>query len=411
MVTVRQAAIQLAILLLLGAALISCKEVAATGKQTTAEERRARKAAVIKKIASLGYVDRAPAADPEKRRVTLAVEEKTSDILTLYAARNRAEARLLDRSGRVVRRWSARQRKPNWMHVELLPDGDLLVISKLQYLARYSWDSSLRWKRRASAHHDLDVGPDGDLWVLGTAIRRYRHDGVNIPILDNAVLRYSGDGKPRSRRFLYPLLWQLVPRQRLDAIARRQRERPHTLKELFKENVNTDVLHTNSIQVLRRAIEGVCEAGSILLSVRELNAVVILDPDLKRVLWSWGPGELQEQHHATLLKNGSIMIFDNGIHRKQSRVVEVDPRTRKIGWSYSAPGFFTRVRGAAQKLPNGNVLITESDRGHVFEVSRGGKVVWEFYNPDVVGQENPTRAVIYRMAGYPRGYLEDGLLD
>jgi len=31
----------------------------------------------------------------------------------------------------------------------------------------------------------------------------------------------------------------------------------------------------------------------------------------------------------------------------------------------------------------GNTLITESDKGHVFEVTREGKIVWEFYSPEV----------------------------
>ena len=65
----------------------------------------------------------------------------------------------------------------------------------------------------------------------------------------------------------------------------------------------------------------------------------------------------------------------------------------------------TLLRGAAQKLPGGNVLITESDEGHAFEVTRDGKIVWEFWNPDVMGRDNPTRAVIYRMTRYPLDYL------
>jgi hypothetical protein len=32
-------------------------------------------------------------------------------------------------------------------------------------------------------------------------------------------------------------------------------------------------------------------------------------------------------------------------------------------------------------LPNGNVLITESDGGRLFEVTRAGEIVWNFVNP------------------------------
>ena len=47
-------------------------------------------------------------------------------------------------------------------------------------------------------------------------------------------------------------------------------------------------------------------------------------------------------------------------------------------------------------MPNGNTLITESNKGHVFEVTRDGEIVWEFYSPyiDLIKKK---RAVIYRM--------------
>ena len=38
-------------------------------------------------------------------------------------------------------------------------------------------------------------------------------------------------------------------------------------------------------------------------------------------------------------------------------------------------------KSAAQRLPNGNTLITESHCGRLFEVTRDGEIVWEFINP------------------------------
>jgi hypothetical protein len=37
--------------------------------------------------------------------------------------------------------------------------------------------------------------------------------------------------------------------------------------------------------------------------------------------------------------------------------------------------------GNAQRLPNGNTLITESAFGRFFEVTREGEIVWEYVNP------------------------------
>jgi len=37
--------------------------------------------------------------------------------------------------------------------------------------------------------------------------------------------------------------------------------------------------------------------------------------------------------------------------------------------------------GYAQRLPNGNTLITESSFGRFFEVTKQGEIVWEYVNP------------------------------
>ena len=39
------------------------------------------------------------------------------------------------------------------------------------------------------------------------------------------------------------------------------------------------------------------------------------------------------------------------------------------------------VPGYAQRLPNGNTLITESSFGRFFEVTKEGEIVWEYVNP------------------------------
>jgi hypothetical protein len=296
------------------------------------------------------------------------------------------------------------------MHVELEPNGDLIVIAKGVYVARLDWDSKVLWRRTLVAHHDLDIAPDGRLFVLSHKVKEYSYHDGKIPIMDDAVAILSPKGRLLEKRRLFLTLRRLIPNWRLKSIAKRLAAGA-TARELSKENAPSDTTHANSIQILRSEIPTVAPAGSFLMSFRELDRIAILDAKMRRVLWSFGRNEFEEQHHATLLENGNIMVFDNGARRKHSRVVEVNPKTREIEWSYTSPDFYTRLRGAAQKLPGGDVLITESDRGHVFEVTPEGRIVWEFWNPDVVDEENPTRAVIYRMRRYAPGYLAEGLLE
>ena len=73
-----------------------------------------------------------------------------------------------------------------------------------------------------------------------------------------------------------------------------------------------------------------------------------------------------------------------GVSTPSSRVIEVDPRTKTVEWEYAdemRTAFFSPYMGAAQRLWNGNTLITESATGRLFEVTRGGEVVWEYVIP------------------------------
>ena len=363
----------------------------------------------VQQLMNLGYFDRAPTHNPEDRAVTKR-NPKAFDGINLYSSRHRAEALLIDNTGKVLHKWRASRQKPSWVHTEILPNGDLLAISKLHSLSKFDWNSKLLWRQSLAAHHDLDIGSDGTIFLLTSSIREIEYEDVPIPILTNAITQLTSTGRFIKKTLLFPAMVSLIPKRRLKRI-KKAFAQGYRRRDLFQESTSTDVFHTNSVQIIYKDVPNIAPRGSILLSVRELNRIVIVDHSMTRLLWSWGAGELEEQHHATLLDNGNIMVFDNGIRRKQSRVIELNPTTKKIEWSFTKPNFYTRLRGAAQKLPNNNVLITESDKGHAFEITPAGKVVWEFWNPDVIDEEPPTRAIIYRMTRYEKNYFEEGMLD
>ena len=79
-----------------------------------------------------------------------------------------------------------------------------------------------------------------------------------------------------------------------------------------------------------------------------------------------------------------------------TRVLELEPLSQEIVWVYEgdpAESFFSMRRGSNQRLPNGNTLICESEKGHVFEVDAVGERVWEFWNPEI---RDDRRKRIYR---------------
>ena len=117
-------------------------------------------------------------------------------------------------------------------------------------------------------------------------------------------------------------------------------------------------------------------------------------------------------HMPTMLPNGHLLIYDNGQNaavrrRGYTRVLELDPLTKKIVWEYKADppkSFYSPSRGSSQRLPNGNVLIAESDSGRLFEVTSQGEIVWEFLNPDL--HKNGWRMALYRAISYPRASID-----
>ncbi|MBW4590549.1 arylsulfotransferase family protein [Aetokthonos hydrillicola Thurmond2011] len=59
-------------------------------------------------------------------------------------------------------------------------------------------------------------------------------------------------------------------------------------------------------------------------------------------------------------------------------------RRRGTVWEYTdnpPQNFFSSYISGAQRLANGNTLITEGAFGRIFEVTVTGEIVWEYINP------------------------------
>jgi hypothetical protein len=138
--------------------------------------------------------------------------------------------------------------------------------------------------------------------------------------------------------------------------------------------------------------------GDLLLSFRDMSAVAVLSQESDEISWAMR-GPWLWQHDASLLANGHITLFDNlGGFRdgNSARALEVDPKSGAVTWSYQGDEqhpFHSPLRSSAEVLPNDNVLITESDGGRMFEVTRAGEIVWNFVNPTRGGANNDMIAI------------------
>ncbi|KAF2498676.1 hypothetical protein BU16DRAFT_481776, partial [Lophium mytilinum] len=149
--------------------------------------------------------------------------------------------------------------------------------------------------------------------------------------------------------------------------------------------------------------------GNILASLRSVSAVIIISRETGEVIWHLDSTVVAQQHCASELANGDILIFDNGTFRHgesatYSRVVQVSRATKEIVWEYRDPHpmtFFTPFMGGAQRLATGNTLVTEAAFGRIFEVTREGEMVWEYVVPDFASYKGLGAEEIEGYFGYP----------
>ena len=271
--------------------------------------------------------------------------------------------------------------------LHLYPDGSLLVLymeGGAAYmgggLAKIDKDSGLLWKYDGMlTHHDLTVGSDGKIYVLGK-------------IIDPDIPPASDENQVHSRVHDYVVI--LSPEGRelkrvsiLNAFNKLLKENPHPQTPFEREKFSDDdPFHANTVELIPMEMDEkypMVQAGNLLLSFRALNMLVILNPDTESLTWaSYGPWH--RQHSPRLLKDGSIVLFDNAgniMNAATSRVLRIDLNTSGILWHYDGEPnriLDSETYSSVEPLPNGNILVTETMGGRIFEVTSEKDVVWDY---------------------------------
>jgi hypothetical protein len=239
------------------------------------------------------------------------------------------------------------------------------------------------------------------------------------PLVDDVIIEVNGRGE---------ITWEWVCSEHFeemgfDARAKKTLRRNPGIKPM--SGGVGDWMHMNSMSLLgpnRFYDSGDTRfhAENIIWDGRQTNIIAIIDRKTGKIVWQLGPyftatkalctmGQIIGQHHAHMIPRGlkgegNILLFDNGgaagygapnptapegidnAKRDFSRVLEFDPVTLEIKWQYPAPGFgtnrlYSAFISSAQRLPNGNTLITEGNGGRIIEVTEEHEIVWEYISP------------------------------
>lgn len=123
-----------------------------------------------------------------------------------------------------------------------------------------------------------------------------------------------------------------------------------------------------SFAALLLTASALCAQHRVLVQGNGKLAIVAADG---KVEWDMPWGGIHDLH---VLPDGHIMVQQGA-----ARVVEIDPKTKKVVWSYDSSamngnkGKPVEVH-SFQPLPDGKIMIAESGVGRIIEIDREGKI-------------------------------------
>ena len=329
---------------------------------------------------------------------------KSFEGLNLYVSGHAPSAILMDMEGNLLHMWHYpfekawddypgrlnEDHKSFWRRVHLYENGDLLAIFEGLGMIKLDRNSNLLWTSGFMQHHDLDVHENGDIYVLTRMGAVIPHINKRKPVIEDSISIMGSDG------------WMKRSFSLIEALERFPKFEPYWNRAKRKKG---DIFHTNSLEILDGSAANKNPAfakGNLLVSMRSLNAIFVVDPNTEQVVWAY-KADFKEPHDPQVLPNGNLLLFDNlggSPKRGRSRMLEYRLPSMDLAWTYEGTPwdrFFTKGCGMAQRLPNQNTLITETDTGRAFEVTPEGEIVWQFFNPHRTGPDNAYVASLFAL--------------
>ena len=342
-------------------------------------------------------------------------------------------------------------------------------------IGQLDWEGNRVWEWGSQApggaarqNHDWELLPNGNWLVLVTVPRVVDDLGPEV-IGDQGLVEVSPDGA---------VVWKWSSGEHLSELG--LSEHGWELLRGTVARVPGDpwgCLEMNSASTLgpnkwyeedpeKRSI---FHPDNVIISFRKANVVAIIEKPSGSIVWRLGPyfeekpgaqhqrilqhnvprplDQISGQHNPHMISKGlpgagNILLFDCqggagyppaflGIYAG-SRILEIDPITKQIVWQYTGEDsglppwtFFSSFVSNAQRLPNGNTLITEGMQGRIFQITLEGKAAWEYYSSytgyGVAGEPEVSKArvlgvdrlsvtpLVYRAQAVPDEWVPDGV--
>ena len=267
-----------------------------------------------------------------------------------------------------------------FFHPVLFEDGSLLF----QYdspLIKIDKDSELVWMKSDEVyHHSIEEDSEGSFWLcvryfpykLDSNVVGNKHN----TFFDDGIRKISSNGdilfdKSVSEIFI-------------------ENGMEYLLFSVGGGKFTPDPIHLNDIQPVEKDTK-YWKKGDVFLSLRHQSMVLLYRPETNEIIWK-GLGKFSYQHDVDILDDSRISIFDNNskssfdgdIVNGNNRVVIYDFETREYSYYLNESLINEDVRtiteGRSQILPNGDLIIEESNYGRTLYFDTSGSLKFEFIN-------------------------------
>jgi Arylsulfotransferase (ASST) len=261
-------------------------------------------------------------------------------------------------------------------HPKLLPDGSVVFSTGYSLVKLRICNSEPEWVVPEPIHHSVEIDQDGNFIVPIAGANGYEWSStLSKVMIDDAIAYVSAEGKLLRRISVAGIL-----------------KRNGLISRLLGSQgmvVNNDPVHLNGIVVARNNTQH-WKSGDLLLSLRNLSALLLYRPSTDKVVW-YKTGPWVHQHSAHFSGDRYIFFLNNnsisGVPRDESflppsfmnEVVRLDLDTDEVTFPYDhllrplLP--LTATGGRVQVLDDGGLFLEETEFGRHIRTTKT-KVLW-----------------------------------
>ncbi len=269
------------------------------------------------------------------------------------------------------------------VHPALTSDGGLVFKTNDSPLRKIDICSNLIWQNDDDVfHHSTEIDMDGNIWVPASLYPSNISDKVGKTVrigsnfIDDAITKVSPDGDILFQKSVAEIFIE--------------NDMEYLLFSSGDDVFVKDPVHLNEIQPVNK--DGTFwKKGDVFLSLAHQSMIILYRPESNRIIWV-ETGKTFKQHDVNILDDHRITIFNNNSKffyngRRVDRHNEImvydfktDTYSSYLKKSMIREDVRTLSEGRGRVLPNGDLLVQETDFGRKLYFNTDGSVRFTYVN-------------------------------